>query len=222
MPLISDCNHQLSRDYGVLLEDLGVAARALFIIDPKGIVRAITVNDVHIGRSVDETLRILDALIFKDEFGEGCPADWKKGDKGLDLSHRTDASTEPKKSWSDWARPKLTRAWSGNSQRSISSMSNLTGSRLRSDSTNSNMLSPPPFPLLNGSALSSGQHSPLISPTSGMNMAGRRMENQLDEAIMQQRMENLAAALQNERQAEKPSESENTTPTPQNAIGVAN
>ncbi|KAK3110570.1 cTPxI, partial [Teratosphaeriaceae sp. CCFEE 6253] len=82
IPLLSDCNHTIAKDYGVLNVEQGVAQRALFIIDPKGIVRAVTVNDADVGRNVDETQRVLDALVFRDEFGEGCPVDWKKGDKG--------------------------------------------------------------------------------------------------------------------------------------------
>lgn len=86
VPLISDCNHALSKKYGVLIEEEGVAQRALFIIDPKGVARSITINDVDVGRSVDEAQRVLDALRFKDEFGEGCPVDWKQGQPGIDVS----------------------------------------------------------------------------------------------------------------------------------------
>ena len=194
VPLISDCNHKLSRDYGVLIEEEGIAQRALFIIDPKGIVRAITINDVDVGRSVDEALRVLDALIFKDEFGEGCPADWHKGDKGIDVGSksRVEGPVELKKSWSEWARPKLNRAWSGTSQRSVGST--LGHSRLRSDSNNRLI----PEVSLNGgtsgyhSALSSGQQSPALSPKSNFNM----------ESLMQQRMENLHAAQQNQCQSQ--------------------
>lgn len=57
IPILSDLNKQVSKDYGVLLEDAGLALRGLFIIDPKSIVRQITINDLPIGRSVDETLR---------------------------------------------------------------------------------------------------------------------------------------------------------------------
>ena len=91
VPLISDCNHKLSRDYGVLIEDEGVSERALFIIDPKGKIRSMTINDADVGRSVDEAQRILDALVFKDEFGEGCPVDWKNGDKGIDIAAKSKA-----------------------------------------------------------------------------------------------------------------------------------
>lgn len=198
VPLVSDLNHKISRDYGVLAEDQGISQRALFIIDPKGIVRGITINDTDVGRSVDETLRVLDALIFKDEFGEGCPVDWKKGDKGIDIAEksRIEGPVELKKSWSEWARPKLVRAWSGTSQRSVGSalVHTLNNNRLRSDSNDrmSNMS------VGHRSTLSSGQQSPLVSPSSGADM----------ETLMQQRIENLQASMQNQGQSQ--------------SIGVAN
>ena len=77
-PLVSDITKQISRDYGVLLEG-GVALRGLFLIDKAGVVRHVTVNDLPIGRSVDEALRVLDALQFYEKNGEVCPADWKPG-----------------------------------------------------------------------------------------------------------------------------------------------
>jgi peroxiredoxin (alkyl hydroperoxide reductase subunit C) len=67
--LFSDKNHQLSKSYGVLLEEEGIALRGLFIIDPKGIVRQITINDLPVGRSVDETLRLVDAFQFTEKVG---------------------------------------------------------------------------------------------------------------------------------------------------------
>nr|CAD7588399.1 unnamed protein product [Timema genevievae] len=76
-PLLSDFNKTISRDYGVLVEEEGVALRGLFIIDPKGILRQITVNDLPVGRSVDETLRLVKAFQFVEEHGEVCPANWK-------------------------------------------------------------------------------------------------------------------------------------------------
>jgi peroxiredoxin (alkyl hydroperoxide reductase subunit C) len=122
VPLISDCNHKLSRDYGVLIEDEGVAERALFVIDPKGNIRSMTINDADVGRSVDEAQRILDALIFKDEFGEGCPVNWKKGDRGIDIAAKSKVEgpveVEARKSWVDYVRPKLGRTWSGTSHTS--------------------------------------------------------------------------------------------------------
>nr|Q9NL98.1 RecName: Full=Peroxiredoxin; AltName: Full=AsPrx; AltName: Full=Thioredoxin peroxidase; AltName: Full=Thioredoxin-dependent peroxiredoxin [Ascaris suum]BAA90476.1 thioredoxin peroxidase [Ascaris suum] len=79
IPIISDNNHQISRDYGVLKEDDGIAYRGLFIIDPKGILRQITVNDLPVGRSVTETLRLVQAFQFVDKHGEVCPAGWTPG-----------------------------------------------------------------------------------------------------------------------------------------------
>jgi alkyl hydroperoxide reductase subunit AhpC len=77
-PLASDLTKQISRDYGVLL-DGGVALRGLFLIDRQGVVRHVTVNDLPLGRSVDEALRVLDALQFFEKHGEVCPADWRPG-----------------------------------------------------------------------------------------------------------------------------------------------
>jgi alkyl hydroperoxide reductase subunit AhpC len=77
-PLVADITKQVSKDYGVLL-DGGVALRGLFLIDKAGVVRHVTVNDLPIGRSVDEALRVLDALQFYEKNGEVCPADWKPG-----------------------------------------------------------------------------------------------------------------------------------------------
>lgn len=68
---MSDLNKSISRDYDVLLEKEGIALRGLFIIDPQGIVRQITINDLPIGRSVDETLRLIEALQFVEKHGEG-------------------------------------------------------------------------------------------------------------------------------------------------------
>ena len=70
-PLLSDIHKTISRDYEVLLENEGVALRGLFIIDPNGILRQITVNDLPIGRSVDETLRLIEAIQFVEKHGEG-------------------------------------------------------------------------------------------------------------------------------------------------------
>jgi alkyl hydroperoxide reductase subunit AhpC len=77
-PLVSDLTKKISHDYGVLL-DGGVALRGLFLIDKQGIVRAVTIHDLPLGRSVDEALRVLDALQFHEKHGEVCPADWKPG-----------------------------------------------------------------------------------------------------------------------------------------------
>jgi peroxiredoxin (alkyl hydroperoxide reductase subunit C) len=78
-PLVSDLTKKISSDYGVLLED-GIALRGLFVIDKGGIVQTITIHNLPVGRSVDETLRVIDALQYVETHGEVCPADWKKGD----------------------------------------------------------------------------------------------------------------------------------------------
>ena len=82
IPLVSDLTKQISADYGVLL-DAGISLRGLFIIDPKGVLRQITMNDLPVGRSVDETLRLVQAFQFTDENGEVCPANWKPGSKTI-------------------------------------------------------------------------------------------------------------------------------------------
>jgi alkyl hydroperoxide reductase subunit AhpC len=78
-PLVADLNKSISRNYGVLLEEAGVALRGLFLIDKNGILRHTLVNDLPLGRSVSETLRILDALQHFESVGEMCPANWRKG-----------------------------------------------------------------------------------------------------------------------------------------------
>jgi len=83
IPVLADTNHSISRDYGVLKEDAGIAYRGLFIIDPKGILRQITINDLPVGRSVDETMRLVQAFQFVDKHGEVCPAGWKPGQKTI-------------------------------------------------------------------------------------------------------------------------------------------
>ncbi|XP_078387534.1 peroxiredoxin-2 [Cetorhinus maximus] len=79
IPLVADLNQLISKDYGILKEDEGIAYRGLFIIDDKGILRQITINDLPVGRSVDETLRLVQAFQFTDKHGEVCPAGWKPG-----------------------------------------------------------------------------------------------------------------------------------------------
>lgn len=75
-PMASDLTKTVSRDYGVLIEEDGVALRGLFIIDPEGILRYSVVHDLNVGRSVDETLRVLRGL----QTGGLCPVDWDEGD----------------------------------------------------------------------------------------------------------------------------------------------
>jgi len=79
IPLLSDLTHSISKDYGVFLDDVGHTLRGLFIIDHKGILRQITMNDLPVGRSVDETIRLVQAFQYTDKHGEVCPAGWKPG-----------------------------------------------------------------------------------------------------------------------------------------------
>ncbi len=82
-PLVADLNKKISLSYGVLLEEMGVSLRGLFLIDREGIIRHALVNDLPLGRSVDEALRILDALRFHEEHGDVCPANWKPGEDAM-------------------------------------------------------------------------------------------------------------------------------------------
>nr|CDS27844.2 Peroxiredoxin 2 [Hymenolepis microstoma] len=86
LPLLSDKNMEISHAYGVLDKKAGAAFRGLFIINPEGKIRSFTVNDYPVGRSVDETLRLIEAFQFTDKYGEVCPANWKKGEKGIKLN----------------------------------------------------------------------------------------------------------------------------------------
>ncbi len=81
--MVSDVTHAIARDYGIEHPEAGVAFRAAFVIDKKGMVRAEIVNDLPLGREIPEILRLFDALQFTDEHGDVCPANWKKGDVGM-------------------------------------------------------------------------------------------------------------------------------------------
>ena len=82
-PLVSDINKSIARDYDVLVPGGGVALRGSFLIDRQGIVRQQTVNDGPLGRNIDESVRLLEALQFTEEHGEVCPANWNRGDKAM-------------------------------------------------------------------------------------------------------------------------------------------
>ncbi|CAH8854676.1 unnamed protein product [Trichobilharzia szidati] len=83
IPILADPTKTIARSYGVLDDVEGNAFRGLFIIDTKGILRQITVNDRSVGRSVDEVIRLLDAFQFVEKHGEVCPANWKAGKKTI-------------------------------------------------------------------------------------------------------------------------------------------
>lgn len=82
-PLVSDLNKSIARSYQVLEEESGVAYRGLFLLDKQGVVRHQLINDLPIGRSVEEVLRILDALTYYEKNGEVCPANWHSGEKAM-------------------------------------------------------------------------------------------------------------------------------------------
>ena len=81
-PLVADLDKNIAKSYGVLLNN-AVALRGLFLIDREGIVRHAVVNDLPLGRNVDEALRMLDALRFHEARGDVCPANWQKGQDGM-------------------------------------------------------------------------------------------------------------------------------------------
>lgn len=83
IPLLSDKSLKNALSYGVYRSQDGVTFRGLFIIDGNGILRQVTINDLPVGRSVDETLRLVSAFQFADKHGEVCPANWKPGDKTI-------------------------------------------------------------------------------------------------------------------------------------------
>lgn len=81
-PILADVTKTIARDYDVLLPS-GVALRGAFLIDKEGTVRQQTINDLPLGRNVDELIRLVEALQFHEENGEVCPANWKKGEKTM-------------------------------------------------------------------------------------------------------------------------------------------
>lgn len=81
-PMIADVKHEIAGSFGIL-HDAGIALRASFLIDKDGVVQHQVVNNLPLGRNVDEMLRIVDALQFTEEHGEVCPAGWNKGDDGM-------------------------------------------------------------------------------------------------------------------------------------------
>lgn len=81
-PMVADLTKQIARDYDVLIGE-SISLRGTFLIDQEGIVRHQVINDLPLGRNVDEAIRMVDALLFHQQFGEVCPANWNKGDQGM-------------------------------------------------------------------------------------------------------------------------------------------
>jgi peroxiredoxin (alkyl hydroperoxide reductase subunit C) len=82
-PLVADVKHEIAKAYGIEHPEAGVALRASFLIDRDGVVQHQVVNNLPLGREVDEMLRLVDALQFTEEHGEVCPAGWHKGESGM-------------------------------------------------------------------------------------------------------------------------------------------
>ena len=93
IPLIADTSRALSQSCGVLIDDVsdpdsGIAFRATLIVDPSGIVRSVSVNDLPVGRSVDEVLRVIQAFQHHAKHGDVCPAGWKPGAPTMKADHK--------------------------------------------------------------------------------------------------------------------------------------
>ena len=85
-PMVADVKHEICRAYGIEHPQAGVALRASFLIDKEGVVQHQVVNNLPLGRNIDEMIRTIDALQFHEQYGEVCPAGWKKGDSGMKAS----------------------------------------------------------------------------------------------------------------------------------------
>ena len=107
MPIMADTTKTIASKYGVLKEEAGIALRGLFVIDPKGVLQQSTVNNFPVGRSVDETLRLIQAFQFTAEHGEVCPAGWTPGDKTI-VPNQKDSQTYFSTVKDNWTgRPEL-------------------------------------------------------------------------------------------------------------------
>ena len=84
-PMVADLTKEIARSYDVLKDD-AIAVRGLFLIDKAGIIQHATVNNLSIGRNVDEVIRVLDALQFTEKFGDVCPANWHPGEEAMKAS----------------------------------------------------------------------------------------------------------------------------------------
>ncbi|MCE1813588.1 redoxin domain-containing protein, partial [Enterobacter hormaechei] len=84
--MVADTKREIQKSYGIEHPEAGVALRGSFLIDKNGVVRHQVVNDLPLGRNIDEMLRMVDALQFHEEHGEVCPAQWAKGQEGMSAS----------------------------------------------------------------------------------------------------------------------------------------
>eukprot|EP01017_Pseudomicrothorax_dubius_P012114 TRINITY_DN1477_c0_g1_i1.p1 TRINITY_DN1477_c0_g1~~TRINITY_DN1477_c0_g1_i1.p1 ORF type:complete len:226 (-),score=78.01 TRINITY_DN1477_c0_g1_i1:123-800(-) len=87
IPLLADVTKSIGLAYNTIIPEEGIAFRSTYIIDGKGILRHISMNDTPVGRNVDEVLRLVQAFQYTDEYGEVCPASWRKGDKTMKTDH---------------------------------------------------------------------------------------------------------------------------------------
>merc|ERR1711865_1025881 len=97
IPMLSDLTHNISRDYGCLIEDgadAGVAFRATYIIDDKGILRHMSISDLPVGRNAEEILRLVEAFQYTDKYGEVCPASWKPGKATMHADPESEKTAE--------------------------------------------------------------------------------------------------------------------------------
>jgi len=85
-PLVADLTKSIARDFDVLIEEAGVALRGSFLIDKDGTIRHAVINDLPLGRNIDEMLRMVDAMLFTNEHGEVCAAGWEPGSEGMKAS----------------------------------------------------------------------------------------------------------------------------------------
>jgi len=85
-PMIADVKREIIKSYGIEHPEIGVALRGSFLIDQKGIIRHQVVNDLPLGRNINEMIRMVDAMIFHEKHGQVCPAQWEKGKNGMDAS----------------------------------------------------------------------------------------------------------------------------------------
>jgi len=86
-PLLADMTKKISHDYGVLIENAGISLRGTFIIDGHGVLRHSSINDLPVGRNVDEVVRLVEAFQYTDKHGEVCPASWKSGAPTMKPDH---------------------------------------------------------------------------------------------------------------------------------------